>query len=153
ITRRLKREHQPLKALQERVVQLAGNARPLLDPFFHARVEFSGQPEQTEPVQSPDYGDERCRARRVEPRRLVEPWIEGELECVAGCVPYAVVIRGDHAEAVLARAQVRILRLAVVDDFLPVQVLSLEHVFEMDPLRRYQAQRSVVDPYVASVGG
>ena len=38
-------------------------------------------------------------------------------------------------------------------DFLPVPVLPLQHVFETDLLRRDQAQRRVIDPTVADVGG
>ena len=41
--------------------------------------------------------------------------------------------------------------LAVVDDFLPVPVLALELVLELDFLRRDQAQGGVIDREVANV--
>ena len=56
-------------------------------------------------------------------------------------------------EAVLARAEIRVCRLALVDDFVPVRVLSLQLVFEMDLLRRDQAERGVFDPEAADFGG
>ena len=43
--------------------------------------------------------------------------------------------------------------MTLVDDFLPVRVLALQHVFETDLLRRRQAQRRELDPHVADVGG
>ena len=43
--------------------------------------------------------------------------------------------------------------MALVDDFVPVPVLSLQLVLEMDLFRRDQAQGGVLDSEVADVGG
>ena len=81
----------------------------------------------------------------TKPRGLIVRRCDGKLERIAGLVPHPAVIAGDYVEAVLARGQIRILRLTDVDDFLPVRVLALEFVVEMDLFRRDQAQGGVID--------
>ena len=46
-----------------------------------------------------------------------------------------------------------VLHLAALTDFLPVRVLSLQLVLEMDLFRRNQAQGGVIDSEAADVGG
>ena len=50
-----KREHQPLKTLQQRIVQLARDARPLVDALFQAHVELPLQLPDTELVRHPQH--------------------------------------------------------------------------------------------------
>jgi hypothetical protein len=56
----LEEEHQPLKALQQRVVQLARDARALLNPLFDARIEFALK------LRNPQLpgGPQQCQQRR-----------------------------------------------------------------------------------------
>src|SRR5208283_6199085 len=79
--------------------------------------------------------------------------LDGKVQCVAGFIPYAAVIAGDHAEAVATRFEIRILHLAIVDHLNPVRVLALQLVTETDLLWRDEAQRRVIDPDVADPGG
>ena len=50
VARRLEGEHQPLKTLQQRVVQFARDTRPLLDALLHAHVERPLELPETELV-------------------------------------------------------------------------------------------------------
>ena len=63
VARRLEREHQPLKALQQRVVQLARDARTLVDARLQAHVELPLQLPDTELVEPPTAVPEK-RPRR-----------------------------------------------------------------------------------------
>src|SRR5207237_9809938 len=76
-----------------------------------------------------------------EPGGLMVGRGDGELHEIAGLISHAAVIAGHDAEAVVARLEIRILRLAVIDDLLPVRVLVLQLVAKMDFLRRDEAQR------------
>jgi hypothetical protein len=57
----LKAEHQRLKTLQQRIVKLACDARPLVDPLFQAHVEFLRDLMEAVPVPPPEHQEERRR--------------------------------------------------------------------------------------------
>jgi hypothetical protein len=56
--RHLKAQHQSLKALQQSVMQVPRDARPLADPLFKAHVVLSGQPPQPKLIQA-----RKCRQK------------------------------------------------------------------------------------------
>src|SRR5215469_3175719 len=89
----------------------------------------------------------------MKPVRLIPRRRNHEVQRRAFFVPQSAVVGGHDTEAIVAWRQVRVLRLAVVDDFLPVAVLALQLVFEMDLFRRHQAQRGVIDTDVVDFGG
>ena len=69
VARRLKREHQPLHALQQRVVQFARDARALFDAPLQAHVEFPLQLPDTELVGRPQQCQKSGRAESAKPVR------------------------------------------------------------------------------------
>ena len=62
VVHHLKTQHQALKALQQRVMQIARDAGALTDAFVHAHVEFARDLMEPVPVQPPQQRQtERCR--------------------------------------------------------------------------------------------
>ena len=66
------------------------------------------------------------RAERAEPIRLVVGRRNRKVQKRAFLVPHAVVVASDDAEAVIARREVRIFYFAVIDNFSPVAILTLQ---------------------------
>ena len=66
-----KREHQPLKTLQQRIVQLARDTRPLLDALLQAHVEGLLQLPETELV---GHHSSRQKAQRRRARKTRFVW-------------------------------------------------------------------------------
>ena len=120
-------------------MQLAGDAQPLVYATVQLRVEVARDLAQAKLVQTPEHGQKGGRARRVEPRGLVIGRRDGELQCVAGFVPDAAVVRSDHTEAEPARRKIRVKCLSAIAGVLPIVIVALKLVLETDLLRRYQA--------------
>ena len=98
-------EHQSLKALQQRIVQISGDACPLADARFQPMLNCSRHLMEAKPIQAPEQCQKSGHARRTEPGGLVVRRGDGEIQGRAGLVPHAAVIAGDHAEAVVAREE------------------------------------------------
>src|SRR5262249_11777759 len=90
--------------------------------------------------------DYRCRPYR---RALVPRGRDRELQDVPGLVPHAAVVAGDDAEAVRARTQIAVVRLAVSAHLTPVVILAFEPDSELILFRYHEAERRVVDLKVA----
>ena len=119
-----------MKTLQQRVVQIAGDARALVDALFQARVEFLRDLMEAVPVQRPEQSQKSGRARRLEPSGLIVRRGDGKIEGRAGLVPHAAVIAGHHAEAVIAWRKIVIERLPFIADVLPVGIVAFQLVRE-----------------------
>src|SRR5271165_6360341 len=145
----LKMEHQALKALQQRVVQLAGDAQALIDTAFEVGVERLCDLMKPVAIQPPEQRQNSGHARRPEPTGLIVGRGDGKLQRVAGLVPDTAVVAGHNAEAVVAWSKIGILRLAVVDDFLPVRILALQLIAKMNLLRGTEGQSRIIDPHIA----
>ena len=124
-----------MKALQQSVVQIAGDTCALADARVQRHIELMMQLPDTEQVDRPQQRPKCDHTESAKPIRLVVRRGDGELQGIALLVPYSAVVARDHAKAVMAGRKVRVLRLAVVDHFPPVLILALQHVFEMDLLR------------------
>jgi hypothetical protein len=70
-----------LKALQERVVKLAGDARTLIDPLFQTQIEYLCHPTDAVPIQPPEQCQKSGYTRGPEPKGLPEQRIDPELDC------------------------------------------------------------------------
>ena len=81
----------------------------------------------------------------VEPIRVVERRADDDGERDAGLIPDAVVIGGDHLEAIAAARHVRVVGDAARARFDPVAIVAFEPVAEADALRHRVAQRRVVE--------
>ena len=149
VRRGLEPQQQSVEALQQRVVQLPRDARALVDAFVEASLVLTRDLANAPPIPSPHETEGRDDDERLEPPCLVIRRRDREGQRCAGLVPHTTVVACHDAEAVGARWQVRILHLSIVDDLLPVGVLSFEHVTEPHLLRGGQAERRVVDREVA----
>ena len=142
-----------MKTLQQRVVQFAGDARPLVDPLVEARVEFLRDLMEPVPVQRPKQSQKSGGARRLEPGGLVVRRFDGKIEGCAGLIPHAAVIGCYDAEAVVAWRKIRIERLPFIAHVLPVGIVAFQLDAKTDLLRRDQAEGGVVDLEIASKRG
>jgi hypothetical protein len=142
-------KHQPLKTLQERVVQLARDPHTLADAFLEAHVEFSREPIEAEAIEAPEQAQKRGGAGDFEPSGLIVRWIDGEIEGCAGFIPHPAVIAGRHAEAVVAWSKVAIERLPASAGVLPIAIPAFQFVPEAGCLRRCEAESGVVDLQIA----
>src|SRR5580698_1006866 len=71
VASRLKSKQQSVERLQQRVVQFAGDARPLAHSLFQACVEFLCDLMEAKAVQRPEQSQKSGRARRLEPGGLI----------------------------------------------------------------------------------
>ena len=126
-------------------MEIACNSRTL--PGL--RREFPRHLVQPKPVKPPENRRKDHRQRRAKPITLIERRGDRERQRVAARVPYPAVVAGDDAEAVVAGLEIRILRLAFIDYFLPIQVLALQLVAKMDLLRGGKGQGRITNGYVA----
>src|SRR5271154_3761919 len=76
VARRLKSEHEPVKTLQQRVMQIAGDARALIQ----TSVELLCDLMEPEPVQRPQQRQKSGRARRLEPAGLIVRRLDRKIE-------------------------------------------------------------------------
>ncbi len=104
---------------------------------------------QAQAVQRPQGSDECRDAQGAEPIRLPVRGSDEELERRALLVPDAAVVRGDHAETVVAGVEVAVERLAAIAGLLPVGVSTFELVAKPVEFGRDEAERGVVDLEIA----
>ena len=102
VARRLEREHQPLKALQQRVVQFAGDARPLVDALLQAHVEFLLELPDTELVGRPQQCQKNGRAKGSKPIGPPPGGRDENGQRHPFFIPYAIAVRSLHAKNIFA---------------------------------------------------
>jgi hypothetical protein len=129
-----------LKALQQRVVQLARDARPLFDTPFQPGTECSVQLDHADFVRCPHEGKKSKRAQSEKPPHLVKMGAQREMNVGALFVPDPETVRRHHPERVLARRHVRIMRGSPRAGVYPVFVVGFEPVLEALFLRSGKAQ-------------
>ena len=100
-----------MKTLQQRIMQVPRDARPLADALFQAYVEPVRQLTHSELIKRPEQHHKSRRAAQAEPDRLVVRRRDGKIQKRARLVPHTAVIARRHAKRVLARPEVRILHL------------------------------------------
>src|SRR5262249_3484702 len=86
----------------------------------------------------------RDHTQRTEPPGLVIRRSHGEIERSAGLVPHAAVVAGHDAEAIIARRQIVIERLATRAGILPVMVEALQPEAKENFLPGHEAQIGVI---------
>src|SRR6266853_6346141 len=126
-------------------MQIPSDACPFVDALFKTHVELPCHLMQSQLIKRPEQCKKSGHARQAEPSGLVVRWGDRKIQECARLVPHPAVVASRHAEAVAARAEVRILYLAVVDDLPPVPVLRLQLEAEVNLLRCDQAQRCVIN--------
>src|ERR1700691_1328634 len=85
------------------------------------------------------------RARHTEPDRLIPGRRDTKVQRCAFFVPEAVVIAGDHAEAVVAGTKIIIKSLASSTSILPLLIVTLEFVSKANSAWNRETQRRVID--------
>src|SRR6266478_5429121 len=145
VTHRLQPEHQSLKALQQRIMEFASDARPLVDPCFQPCVELPRQLTQSQLIEPPKQCQERSRARQAEPGSLVVRRGYGKIQERSGLVPHTAVIASHDAKAVVARREIRIESLTAIASVLPIAVPAFQLVAKTYFFWRHQAERRIVD--------
>src|SRR6266850_175716 len=137
---RLHAEHQSLKTLQQRIVQIPRDARPLIDALFQTHIELLCQLPQPQLIASPKQCHKRRYTRQAEPRGLVVCRGYGKIQERSGFIPHTAVIASHDAEAVVARREIRIERLTAVASVLPIAVPAFQLVTKKDLFRRDEAK-------------
>src|SRR6266403_6085070 len=144
VPHRLQAEHQSLKTLQQRIVQVPRDARPLIDALFQTHIELLCQLPQPQLIESPKQCHKRRYTRQAEPRGLVVCRGYGKIQERSGFIPHTAVIASHDAEAVVARREIRIERLTASASVLPIAVPALQLVTKKDLFRRDEAERGVI---------
>jgi len=145
----LETQQQSLEALQQRVVQLARDARPLTHARIERHVELAAQVSYAQEVKRPQQCHERQHTERAEPVRLPVRGCDGEIERRAFLVPDAAVVARDDAEAVGAGIEIGVERLPTIARVLPVGIAAFQPVAEAILLGDDETERGVVDLQVA----
>src|SRR5271166_4220684 len=96
----LKMEQQPVKTLQQGVVQIPRDAGALVDALLQAHVELVSQLTEAESMKRQEQYQKRGHARHAEPRGLVVRRVDGEIQECALLVPYTTIIASHHSETV-----------------------------------------------------
>ena len=146
-------EDQPLHALQQRIVKLAGDALAFTVAFLQAVVDLPRYPSEAQQVGHPQQRG-RCRhAGCREPGGLVVARRDRERDARPRLVPDAIVVGGQHAEHVVPGPRVGVVGHPARSGLLPFLIVALQPVAEAHPLRDGQAQGGVADLQVARAGG
>src|SRR5579862_2267930 len=142
-----------MEALQQRVVQIAGDAQALIDSALEIRVEFPRDLIQTIPVQPPQQYEKGRHARNAEPDSLIVRRVDKEIQKIAGLIPHAAVIAGHDAETVVAWRKIVIERLPLIACVLPFGIMAFQLDAKTYLLRSDEAESGVVDFEIASQRG
>src|SRR5262245_22578971 len=142
-----------MKALQQRVVKLSRDTRPLVDTLFQTHVEFVGELSHAQLMQRPQQRQAGERCSGTKPHRLVVGWCDREVQRRASLVPHTIVVGCRDTESILAGTQVAVKNLASSPRVMPLSIASFEGVSEPDLLRGGKAQRGVADFDVATPRG
>src|SRR5262249_14964072 len=142
-----------LHALEERVVQVARDPFPLLEPSFHSHSHLAGDLLQAESIDRREEGEKGGYGRGTEPRRLVVRGGDGKVQGGACLGPHPAVVAGDHPEAIVTRRETAVERLPPIAGFLPVAIPAFQLVTKEDLLGRDKAWRGVVDLEVPNESG
>src|ERR1700685_954374 len=95
-----------MKALQQRIVQIPRNPRPLVHPFFQAQIELVGEVIQTIAVNEPHRKKNQNHTGDSEPRGLPEERFDFEWEGSFGAILQAVAITCENAKTIVTCTQV-----------------------------------------------
>ena len=97
----------------------------------------------TQSVDSPYDEDNRHNAENSEPVRLIPGRRDAEVQSGTGFVPDAIVITSDHAKTIVSRRQVCVGNLPSAYGAVPVIIVALELVAELDVFWGRQAESRV----------
>src|SRR5436309_1423918 len=78
--------------------------------------------------------------------------VDVERKLLPSPIPPPAFVAGNYTEPILAGSKVRILSLTIVDKFLPVLILALQLVLEMNLFWRDEAESGVVDRQISRPG-
>ena len=138
-----------MKALQQRIVQLARDTRALVDAFVEASLVLTCDLADADAIAGPHQHDGGYRDQRLEPSRLGIRRRNRERERCTGVVPYSAVVAGPHPKRVRAGSQIGIERLSPRADILPLGVAPFEHDPKRILLGGDEAERRVVNLQIA----
>ena len=141
VRRRLEPQQQTVEALQQRVVQFAGDSGPLPNARVERHVELVMQLADTQLVTRPQQRHKNSRARTAKPRRA-PPWGENlQAQSHSVFIPHPAIIRALNAQRVVPGGQCREGRYPALGVHrVPGTVERLEHVPILVPLRVHVAQ-------------
>ena len=138
-----------MKTLQQRIVQVPRDARPLIDALFQTHIELLRQLPQPQLIKRSERCQKSGHTQRSKPNRLVVGRSNGEIQERPRLVPHAAVIAGDDAEAVLAWRKIGVERLPTIAGVLPIAIPAFQLVAKEHLFRRDQAERRIVDLQIA----
>src|ERR1700723_490173 len=139
-----------MKALKQGVVKVTRNSGALIDTRAQCHLELMMHLPQTPLVGRPQQRQDEGCAEGAKPIGLPVGRGHRKIEECVLFVPRSAVVRGFDAESVMARREIRVLNLSVVDHLAPIAILPLKLILEMNLFRRYQAEGGVVDLQIAS---
>src|ERR1700736_5125515 len=130
-------------------MQFARDPLPLSLALIEATVNLRTYLLQAKEIEQPQQHDGGCPQCRFEPERLVICGQNNEAPYSRSRTPHAIVVAGDHAEAIVAWTEIIIKCLAPRSGFLPICVVAFKHVPKQGLLRHNEADCSVVNLKIA----
>src|ERR1700753_4050421 len=138
-------QRQPKQALQERVVQLPGDAFPLCQPFAKPVLKLARDAGNAAADDPPHQSGSTEYDQSEEPPGLVESGLNTYRQVRTRLVPDPIVVTGDYAKPIVSRGQVGVERLAPRAGILPSGIDPLELVAKQHPLGNREAQGGLID--------
>src|SRR5262249_9293177 len=143
-------QDQSLHTLKQRVVQVSGDPLPFVEPPLHASLNGPRDLTHAELINCCEHDKERSHTRQTKPDGLVVRRGDGKIQKCPDLVPYAAIIAGHRSEAVAARWEIRIERLAPTARVLPILIEAFQLITEEYFFRCDQAEGSIVDLQIAN---
>src|SRR6185295_19918777 len=133
------------KTLQQRVVQIPGDPRPLGEPLLELQVQACRDLADVPAINRPCQERQGCEAQEEEAAGLIERGKDGEVEPCGPRIPDAVVVAGDDAETIAPRLQIGEEGFTARSGVVPITVRSREPIAKTDLLRYGEAESRIVD--------
>src|SRR5258707_58587 len=111
--------------------------------LIESGADGSRNPQHTQSVDNPHDEDNGENAENSEPVRLIPGRRDAEVQGCTGVVPDAIVITRDHAKPIIPRRQVCVVSLASAHGAVPVIVVALKLVAELNLFWGRQAEGCV----------
>src|SRR6266853_4454064 len=122
-----------MKTLQQRIVQIPRNPRPLADPLFHADIKLMRQLTDMELIQHPKYSQKSGDARQSKPVSLIEGRGDVQSDRSFWPVPQPRAVAGDKPESIRAGPKVRVNGFSRCNRLAPATVETFKEISKANP--------------------
>src|SRR5215469_15441394 len=112
-------------------MQITRDAGTLTDAGFHPGIKYLCYLTEAIAIHRPKHCKAGDQDRHTEPSSLVVRGRDRKIQRCAGLVPHAAVVGSYHTEAVVARREIVVERLATIARVLPLAVVPFQLVAKL----------------------